>query len=411
MRAFIFTMDALISLIPITIIIGITASLIFSATEEHAIYSREYEHFIDTYDFADFLTKKLLSAGIHTTADFKIIDNAGVPPANENCPFIALNITEFWVPAKLKMIRNLAGDVGTDILDIGAFSKYASTSTINGAYFINASKIANETDFKRNFKIAVISYREKIEREIDMEYVNSTGVWYYYNLWDSNGDGYVLIKEGEDSDFRVVGYGDTGSLGDNVVSLRIPVMFIYNEVLDVAPYRNKDGINNSVAVIKVRFLIDENGFGTNIMVMERPHRLNVNEICDGWYARAIKNNEPVKISKVYLTRASCQYNLSNGTTVYDACIPDYNNYLNGTISIYVDGELVYNGTVPQNNITEITDSFVSAIKSPYPVIRFVARDCTPTLNATLNLVIEAEEPWVLLKIIARPAYFILEVGE
>ncbi len=412
MRAFIFTMDALISLIPITIALGITASLIFSATEEHATYSSEYEQFIDAHDFADLLIKKLLSAGLHTNATFVIIGNTGVPPAKESCSSIALNITEFWTPAKLKMIRNIAGDIGVDILDIGAFSKYASDSTVDGAYYINASRIADETKFKRSFRIAVISYREKVLPKINFSYVNSTGVWYYYNLWDKNSDGYVSRDSiiSEDPPFKVLAYGEHGDLIRNVLSLRVPVMFIYDEAIDIPKFKNDRGINNSVGVIKVHFFIDENGYGTNIMVFERPHKLYVSDVCNGFYAEAIKSEEPVKISRVYLTRNSCYYNLSNGS-ISNGCEEDINNFLNGTISIYVDGELVYNGTVPQYSIVDITDKFVSAIKSPYPVVRLVARNCKPTLSAPLNLVIEAEEPWVLVKIIARPAYFILEVGE
>ncbi len=411
MRAFIFTMDALISLIPITIALGVTASLIFSAVDEHVSYSSEYEQFMDTYDFADFFIKKLFSAGIHTNASFKISWGVGVPPANKNCPAVALNITEFWVPAKLKMIRNMAGDVRTDILDIGAFSKYASDSKVNvfgeDVYFINASKIADETKFKRSFRIAVISYREKVLEEINFTYVvNTSGIWYYYNVWDENNDGYV---SDDDDPFMVVAYGETGNVEENVVSLRLPVMFIYDEVLEVAPYKNRNGINNSVDVFQIPFLIDENGYGTNIMIIERPHKLTVGA-CSGWYAEATKSNEPVRISRVYITRGQCfYYNISND---YDnRCIEDTYNLLNGTIDIYVDNELVYSGVVPRNDTVDITDNFISAIKTPYPVIRLIARNCTPTLSAPLNLVIEAEEPWVVIKIIARPAYFILEVGE
>jgi len=370
-KAQLFTLDLLIALIPLTIIIGVSANAFAGISSQQQWYSYFYEMQRVGNDALDVITKNA-EKGMAMKAYLEEGGRVGTIEINGESVDYYLNLTEWWIPFKENVISTIAGEVKTDVIDIEAMAMYLNGTSISigstSAYLINTTFISSLVgDY--DFRFGIIPYN----RKDDGLTLSNMVTWGYfeYNLYDSDSDG--MIKENES--VNILPFCEYGSFEEDIVSVRRPVLFVFLEHMSM---------QNSTD-ITIPFEIDNSGYAASIVFMLRPERVNITDERISSYNITTRAYIPLTINQVYINASS---------------------EINGTLVLYVNGVEIYSGNLP----ADITDEIVPYLTKDIIQMQFRIYNSKPNSLGYLNMRITCSEPWVLEAIGMKPSYAVIEIG-
>jgi len=372
-NAQLFTLDLLIALIPLTIIIGLSANVISGIGTQQQQYSYYYDIQRVADDALDTLTKNT-EKGIGMKVYLEEGGKIDAVEINGVSYLSYLNLSEWWKPFKENVISTIAGEIKTDVLDIEGISMHLNTTPIlvnsTNAYLINNSFISLLTgDY--SFRFGIIPYNHQND-ELNLENMKSWG-YFKHELYDSNSDG--LIFETQES-VNIIPFSERGTLKQDIASIRRPVLFVFYENLKLV---------STSTTLTIPIEIDDFGYSSSIVFMLRPERVNITN-------KKIFGSNVTKRAYIPLTLQQVYINAS----------PE----INGTLVLYVNGVEIYSGNLP----ADITDEIVPYLTKDVLQMQFRIYNSKPNSLGYLNMRITCSEPWVLEVIGMKPSYAVIEVG-
>ncbi len=402
-RSQLFTIDLLVALIPLTIVIGLSANAISGAISSHTVYISSYENNIIAIDMVSGLTKNEdigIIATLNPSQDIiggPWLKQKWTPPPIYKPPpvgprpmiFTYINTTEWWVPFKKEAVLLMNMVDGRNIIDIATVARKIrnSPTLINGTslYLLNATNLKNLSG-RRPFRVAVFPiYRTP--SEISLETISNILI-YNYSLIDLDNNGYIE----EDESIALIPYAEAGTLSGNLFSVQVPVLFMFDESINLSRY---DNFTEEVYDIPV--VTDSNGNGDVFVIFDHPQVLNKSWIYGNSFELK-RTGIPLPIYRVEISRRHPYINVTD-------------TILNGTIKLYLNSIGVFNGTLNYYENRTITENFIPELRLGANILKIHVEKCMPEAVGHLYLSIKAQDMWVSQRIFMMPANLVVIIGE
>ena len=405
-KAQLFSLDLMLALIPLTIALGMSANAMSGVMSSQQEYLSGFGMNRISMDMASVVSKNSdvgLSADIDATQDVEggaIIKQKWVPPPIYTTPpigptpmvFTFINTTEWWVPFKRDAIIKISIVDGRNVLDVATMSKNRNLTTvdINGIdmNLLNTTKMSLLSG-RHSFKVAVVPIRN-ITSEIDFN--SMSNIWpYNYSLVDVDGDGEVEDDEG----VSILPYAESGNVSENIFSVQIPVLSMFDESSSLSRYNSfKDD------VYEIPVFTDSTGSGMVFVLMDNPEVINKTPQSGNSTRFDLKKTGlPMGVYDVTLSREHPYTAASD------------NGVLNGTISMYVNTILVFNGTLGSTGNQSIAETFVSELHPGANIIKITVQDSKSNSDGLIFLTIQGSDMWVSQRIFMMPAYLNILVSQ
>lgn len=396
-----FTVDLLLALVPLTIVLGLSANIMSGIVSSQLEYATSYEKSRIALDMGSVLSRNSelgLAADITASGDVAgspAIRQRWTPPPLYTPPpigprpmiFTQINVTEWWVPFKRESLLRISTVDGRNILDIATMVRNRNTSTtlIGGSEvnLLNASLLAILSG-GYPFRVAVLPLPRKSS---DLTLASVAGIMFYnYSLVDLDGDGYIE----EDEVVTLVPYAEYGTLVD-LFTLELPVLFMFDERVDLSRYSNF-----TEDVYEVPVLTDSGGRGAVFLIFSHPELINKSWIKGNEFALR-KTGIPMPVPEVTISRRH-----PYSTSADDA--------LNGTITISVNSVEVFSGTLGNTENRSITETFVAELRPGANVVKVEVSNCAPNSTGRLFVRIKGTDMWVSQRILMMPAHLVVAVS-
>ncbi|GBE54293.1 hypothetical protein BMS3Bbin15_00445 [archaeon BMS3Bbin15] len=388
-RGQLFTMDLLLALVPITIILGVSANAMSGMVTSEQEYSFGFGMNRIAMDMASVVSKNPdvgLAADIDATADIvggEIIEQtwAVAPlyqPGSIPMNFTYINASEWWVPFKENAISRISVVDGRNILDVATMSRNMNLSTvdINGvnAHLLNAAKLSILSG-GHPFKLAVVPIRNKTA-QMNFNSMENIGL-YNFSI----------------ESVPILPYAELGNISKDVFAVQIPVLSMFDESSGLSRY---DSFKSDVYSVPI--YTDSSGNGAVFVIFDDPQIINKSEIGTTDSFNLEKTGLPMPITNVTLSRKN-PYASGND-----------NGVLNGTVNVYVNSIKVFNGTLDSTENKSITETFVPDVNPGANIVKIIVENSKPDANGMIFLTIQCSDMWVSQRIFMMPAYLIVLVS-
>jgi hypothetical protein len=204
---------------------------------------------------------------------------------------------------------------------------------------------------------------------------------------DIDGDGYIEEDEG----VSIIPYAESGNLTSEVFAVELPVLFMFDERLDLSRYNNF-----TEDVYEVPLLTDSKGEGAAFLIFNHPEVINKSWISGNSF-NLKKTGVPMSVPEVTISRQH-PYSTSSDTA------------LNGTISIYVNSVQVFSGTLGNTENRTITETFVPELRPGANIVKITVNNCTSNYMGKLFIKIRGTDMWVSQRILMMPAHLVVAVS-
>jgi hypothetical protein len=397
-NAQLFSFDLMLALVPLTIALGMSANAMSGIIASQQDYLFDFGMNRVAIDMASVASKNPdvgLAADIDATGDIggsTIIKQKWVPPPMYEPPpvgptpmiFIYINTTEWWVPFKRDAVSKISMVDGRNVLDVATMSRNRNLTTVNingvDVNLLNTTKMSILSG-KHPFKIAVVPIRN-VTAEIDLASMSNISP-YNYSMVDVDGDGEVENDEG----VSILPYAESGTVSENIFAVQIPVLSMFDESSSLSRYNSfKDD------VYEIPVFTDSTGTGMVFVLLDNPETINKTPQSGNTSFDLKKTGLPMGVVEVTLGRKHPYTGAAD------------NGVLNGTISVYVNTILVFNGTLSSTENRSVTETFVSELNPGANVVKITVRDSKPDADGMIFLTIQGSDMWVSQRIFMMPAY-------
>ena len=402
-NAQLFSLDLLLALVPLTIALGMSANAMSGVISSQQEYLFTFGMNRVAIDMALVVSKNPdvgLAADIDATDDVEggvEIKQKWVPPpvyvpppvGPINMTFTYINTTEWWVPFKRDAVSKMSIVDGRNIVDVATMSRNRNLTTVNingiNVNLLNTTKISVLSG-GHPFRIAVVPIRNTTP-EMDLASMSST--WpYNYSMVDVDNDGYIENSEG----VSILPYAESGNVSENIFSVQIPVLSMFDESSSLSRYNSfKDD------VYEIPIFTDSTGAGMVFVLLDNPEVIN-KTLRIGTSFDLKKTGLPMGVYNVTLGRKHPYTSASDS------------GVLNGTISMYVNTILVFNGTLSLTENRSVTETFVSELNPGANIIKITVQNSKPDDDGMIFLTIQGSDMWVSQRIFMMPAYLNIQVS-
>ncbi|GCC10085.1 hypothetical protein IPdc08_00107 [archaeon] len=382
-RGQLFTMDLLLALIPITIILGVSANAMSGMVASEQEYSFGFGMNRIAIDMASVVSKNPdvgLAADIDATRDIvggEIIEQTWGPPSSSSLYHAYINASEWWVPFKESAISSISVVDGRNILDVATMSRNRNLSTvdINGvnAHLLNATELSILSG-GHPFKLAVVPIRNKTAH-MNFNSMKNIGL-YHFSV----------------ENVSILPYAELGTLSRNVFAVQIPVLSMFDESSGLSSY---DSFKSDVYSVPI--YTDSSGNGAVFVIFDDPQIINKSKIGTDSF-NLEKTGLPMPITNVTLSRKNPYANEND------------NGVLNGTVNVYLNSIPVFNGTLNPTENKSIRGTFVPNVNPGANIVKITVENSRPDANGMIFLTIQGSDMWVSQKIFMMPAYLIVLVS-
>ncbi len=377
-------MDLLLALVPITIILGVSANAMSGMVASEQEYSFGFGMNRIAMDMASVVSKNPdvgLAADIDATRDIvggEIIEQTWAGPPSYTPYQGLINASEWWVPFKENAISRISVVDGRNILDVATMSRDRNLSTvdINGvnAHLLNATELSILSG-GHPFKLAVVPIRNKTA-QMNFNSMKNIGL-YHFSI----------------ENVSILPYAELGNLSRNVFAVQIPVLSMFDESSGLSRY---DSFKSDVYSVPI--YTDSSGNGAVFVIFDGPQIINKSEIGKTDSFNLEKTGLPMPITNVTLSRKNPYTNEND------------NGVLNGTVNVYLNSIQVFNGTLDSTENKSITETFVPNVNPGANIVKITVENSRPDANGMIFLTIQGSDMWVSQRIFMMPAYLIVLVS-